>query len=97
MTKSLDSFNCRRALQVGDAEYVYFDLKEAEKNGLEGISRLPFSMKVLLENLLRNEDGRSVTKSDIEAVAVLPRDSMSLAVPTIARPEKEAPSSSGWW
>lgn len=69
MTKSLDSFNCRRTLQVGDAEYVYFDLKEAEKNGLEGISRLPFSMKVLLENLLRNEDGRSVTKSDIEAVA----------------------------
>ncbi|MCV0351079.1 MAG: aconitate hydratase AcnA [Nitratireductor sp.] len=68
MTKSLDSFNCRRTLQVGDAEYVYFDLKEAEKNGLEGISRLPFSMKVLLENLLRNEDGRSVTKSDIEAV-----------------------------
>ncbi|MFC5586789.1 aconitate hydratase AcnA [Nitratireductor kimnyeongensis] len=69
MTKSLDSFNCRRTLQVGDADYVYFDLKEAEKNGLEGISRLPFSMKVLLENLLRNEDGRSVTKSDIEAVA----------------------------
>ncbi len=69
MTKSLDSFNCRRTLQVGDAEYVYFDLKEAEKNGLKGISRLPFSMKVLLENLLRNEDGRSVTKSDIEAVA----------------------------
>ncbi|MDS1136905.1 aconitate hydratase AcnA [Nitratireductor indicus] len=69
MTKSLDSFNCRRTLKVGDAEYVYFDLKEAEKNGLAGISRLPFSMKVLLENLLRNEDGRSVTKSDIEAVA----------------------------
>lgn len=69
MTKSLDSFNCRRTLKVGDAEYVYFDLKEAEKNGLEGISRLPFSMKVLLENLLRNEDGRSVNKSDIEAVA----------------------------
>ena len=41
----------------------------AEKNGLKGISRLPFSMKVLLENLLRNEDGRTVTKEDIQAVA----------------------------
>ncbi|WP_048647312.1 aconitate hydratase AcnA [Nitratireductor soli] len=69
MSKSLDSFNCRRTLKVGDAEYVYFDLKQAENNGLAGISRLPFSMKVLLENLLRNEDGRTVTKSDIEAVA----------------------------
>ncbi|MEX0406190.1 aconitate hydratase AcnA [Aquibium sp. LZ166] len=68
MSKSLDSFNCRRTLKVGDREYVYFDLTEAEKNGLEGVSRLPFSMKVLLENLLRNEDGRSVTKADIEAL-----------------------------
>ncbi|KFB08609.1 aconitate hydratase AcnA [Nitratireductor basaltis] len=68
MTKSLDSFNCRRTLKVGDKEYVYFDLKEAEKNGLDGVSKLPFSMKVLLENLLRNEDGRTVKKADIEAV-----------------------------
>ena len=68
MSKSLDSFNCRRTLKVGDREYVYFDLTEAEKNGLDGVSRLPFSMKVLLENLLRNEDGRSVTKADIEAL-----------------------------
>ena len=69
MTKSLDSFNCRRTLKAGAAEYVYFDLKEAEKNGLTGISKLPYSMKVLLENLLRNEDGRSVTKEAILAVA----------------------------
>jgi len=68
VTKSLDSFNCRRTLKVGDKEYVYFDLKEAEKNGLDGVSKLPFSMKVLLENLLRNEDGRTVKKADIEAV-----------------------------
>jgi aconitate hydratase len=67
--KSLDSFNARRTLKVGDAEYVYFNLIEAEKNGLTGISQLPFSMKVLLENLLRNEDGRSVTKASIQAVA----------------------------
>src|SRR5262249_35651044 len=44
-------------------------LPEAEKNGLPGISRLPFSMKVLLENQLRNENGRSVAKDDIEAIA----------------------------
>jgi aconitate hydratase len=66
---SLDSFKCRRELAVGDATYTYFSLVEAEKNGLAGVSRLPFSLKVLLENLLRHEDGRSVTKEDIEAVA----------------------------
>jgi aconitate hydratase len=65
VAKSLDSFNCRSTLKVDDTEYVYYSLVEAEKNGLTGIAALPFSMKVLLENLLRNEDGRSVTKDDI--------------------------------
>ena len=64
---SLDSFKCRKTLTVGTKKYVYYSLKAAEKNGLAGISKLPFSMKVLLENLLRFEDGRSVTKADIEA------------------------------
>jgi aconitate hydratase len=50
-------------------DYVYYSLTEAEKNGLTGISALPFSMKVLLENLLRHEDGRTVKKDDILAVA----------------------------
>src|ERR687898_3583234 len=66
---SLDSFKCLRPLKVGSKTYAYYSLPAAEKNGLKGISRLPFSMKVLLENLLRNEDGRSVTKEDIQAVA----------------------------
>jgi len=66
---SLDSFRCCKTLQVGSKSYAYFSLPIAERNGLKGISRLPFSMKVLLENLLRNEDGRSVTKDDIKAVA----------------------------
>ena len=66
---SLDSFKCTRTLKVGSKTYAYYSLPVAEKNGLKGISRLPFSMKVLLENLLRNEDGRSVTKEDIQAVA----------------------------
>jgi len=65
----VDSFKCLRPLKVGSKTYAYFSLPAAEKNGLKGISRLPFSLKVLLENLLRNEDGRSVTKEDIQAVA----------------------------
>src|SRR5690349_3253591 len=66
---SLDSFRCCTTLKVGSKTYAYFSLPLAEKNGLKGISRLPFSMKVLLENLLRVEDGRSVKKEDIQAVA----------------------------
>jgi aconitate hydratase len=65
---SLDSFKCRKKLAVGSKTYEYFSLKAAEKNGLTGASTLPFSMKIVLENLLRNEDGRSVSKGDIEAV-----------------------------
>jgi aconitate hydratase len=65
----VDSFKCLRPLKVGSKTYAYFSLPIAEKNGLKGISRLPFSLKVLLENLLRNEDGRTVTKQDIQAVA----------------------------
>ena len=67
-TTSLDSFNARQTLTVGGKEYTAYSLVEAEKNGLRGASQLPFSMKVLLENLLRYEDGRTVTKADIEAV-----------------------------
>ena len=66
---SLDSFKCRKKLTVGSKTYHYFSLKAAEKNGLEGIAQLPFSMKILLENLLRFEDGRTVTKQDIETLA----------------------------
>ncbi len=66
---SLDSFKCRRTLKVGKHEYEYFDLKVAEKEGLHGVGSLPFSLKVLLENLLRHEDGRTVTSDDIRALA----------------------------
>src|SRR5205823_5924942 len=65
---SLDSFNCQKTLKVGGKTYVYYSLPAAKKNGLKGISKLPYSMKVLLENLLRNEDGRTVKKEDILAV-----------------------------
>ncbi len=66
---SLDSFKCRKTITVDGQPYDYFSLPDAEKNGLKGISKLPYSMKVLLENLLRHEDGRSVTKDDILAVS----------------------------
>jgi aconitate hydratase len=88
VAKSLDSFNCKRTLKVGAAEYTYFNLIEAEKNGLTGISRLPYSMKVLLENLLRNEDGRSVTKEAIQAVAAWLTDKGSAGVEIAYRPAR---------
>jgi aconitate hydratase len=67
-TRSLDSFNCRKMLKVGSKSYQYFSLPDAERHGLSGLSRLPFSLKVLVENLLRHEDGRSVKADDIRAV-----------------------------
>src|ERR1700743_1182439 len=66
---SLDSFKSARTLEVGKKSYAYYSLPAAEKAGLKGISRLPFSLKVLLENLLRNEDGRTVSQQDIQAFA----------------------------
>ncbi len=66
---SIDTLKTRRELTVGDKTYVYYSLTAAEAAGLNGISRLPVSMKVLLENLLRNEDGVSVGEDDLKAVA----------------------------
>ncbi|QPC88519.1 aconitate hydratase AcnA [Mesorhizobium sp. NBSH29] len=88
MAKSLDSFNCRRTLKVGKAEYIYYSLIEAEKNGLTGIAQLPYSMKVLLENLLRNEDGRTVTKESIEALAGWMTDKGKAGVEIAYRPAR---------
>ncbi|OYR10551.1 aconitate hydratase AcnA [Brucella grignonensis] len=84
----IDSFKCRKTLTVAGKEYVYYSLTEAEKNGLEGISKLPFSMKVLLENLLRFEDDRSVKKSDIEAVAKWLNDRGSAGAEIAYRPAR---------
>ena len=69
MAQSLDSFNCKKTLTVNGKDYTYFSLPDAEANGLDGISALPFSLKVVLENLLRFEDGRTVTADDIRACA----------------------------
>ena len=66
--KSKNSFKSLSKLNVGNKEYNYYSLPEAEKNGLEGIGSLPKSLKVLLENLLRYEDDASVTKNQILAM-----------------------------
>jgi aconitate hydratase len=64
-----DTLNTRRTLDVGGRSYDYFSLAAAAEGGLGDISRLPFSLKVLLENLLRHEDGRTVTVDHIQAMA----------------------------
>ena len=66
---SIDSLKTRRELTVGDKTYFYYSLPAAEEAGLAGLARLPASMKVLLENLLRNEDGATVGADDIKALA----------------------------
>jgi aconitate hydratase len=69
MTQSIDTFSARSTLRAGGQEYEIFSLERAEAAGLAGISRLPFTLKVLLENLLRHEDGRTVTAEDIRALS----------------------------
>jgi len=63
-----NSYNSLKSISINNSEYKYYSLSEAEKNGLDGISKLPKSLKVLLENLLRYEDNLSVTKNQIEAI-----------------------------
>jgi aconitate hydratase len=65
---SLDSFNSKRTLTVGGNEYVYFSIDTAEHEGLGNVSRLPVSLKILFENLLRFEDALTVTTDDIRAL-----------------------------
>ncbi len=64
----LDTLKARRTLDVGDRRYDYYSLQAIKEAGLGDVSQLPYSLKVLLENLLRNEDGRSVTVDDIKAL-----------------------------
>ncbi len=64
---SKDSFNCQRTLTAAGSDYDYYSLPEATAAG--AIARLPMSLKILLENLLRHEDDTTVTRGDIEALA----------------------------
>src|SRR5919198_925062 len=65
--QSLDSFGTRSSLKVGNTSWTYFNLAALAKKRTE-VNKLPFSLKVLLENLLRHEDGRVVTKEHVEAL-----------------------------
>ncbi|NQV48486.1 MAG: aconitate hydratase, partial [Rhodospirillaceae bacterium] len=64
-----DTLKTRRSLDVDGKSYDYYSLSAAADAGLGDISKLPFSLKVLLENLLRWEDGRTVTVEDIKGMA----------------------------
>ena len=63
-----NSYNSLTDINIKGKNFKYFSLSKAETNGLEGISKLPKSLKVLLENLLRYEDDLSVTKNQIESI-----------------------------
>ena len=67
--QSLDGFKTLRKFREGSKTYAYHSLKAAEKNILAGVARLPVSLKILLENLLRHEDGHHVKREDIKALA----------------------------
>ncbi|MBV8654510.1 MAG: aconitate hydratase AcnA, partial [Candidatus Eremiobacteraeota bacterium] len=69
MSQNANSFNAVDTLRAGDRSYAYFRLDALERAGIATLARLPYSLKILLENLLRNEDGRSVTRADVEALA----------------------------
>ena len=72
-----NSYNSLSDLNINGKNYKYYSLKKAEENGLDGISKLPKSIKVLLENLLRYEDDLSVTKAQIEAIKSWLKDKKS--------------------
>ena len=69
-----DSYKTKKTLKIGKKTYIFNSLKLAEKNGLKNISSLPFSIKILLENLIRNEDGVTVTSNDIKTFSKWKKD-----------------------
>ncbi|MDV6332133.1 aconitate hydratase AcnA [Asticcacaulis sp. 201] len=85
---SVDTFKSKAELKVGDKIYTYYDLKAAEANGLDGVSKLPASLKVLLENLLRNEDGDTVKADDIRAMAAWAKNKGSVEHEISFRPAR---------
>src|SRR6059036_3709585 len=68
----MNTFNSQSMLKVGSVEFEYFSLENAEKSGAGEVSKLPFSLKVMLENLLRFEDGQTVSADDIGALVSSP-------------------------
>ena len=67
-TGKKNSYKSLKSISINGKSYKYYSLTEAEKNGLKGISKLPKSLKVILENLLRYEDEKTVTKNQIDEI-----------------------------
>ena len=65
---SLDSYKTRSQLNVNGTHFDYYSLPALESSGVQGISQLPHSLKILLENLLRYEDNLTVNRDDIQAL-----------------------------
>ncbi len=65
----MSSFKAKSEIKVGGKNYTVYRLKALEEAGFKNIEKLPYSIRILLENLLRHEDGKTVTREDIEAVA----------------------------
>ena len=65
----MNTFNSQSTLKVGNESFEYYSLENAEKAGVGPVSKLPFSLRVMLENLLRFEDGQTVTADDIRGLA----------------------------
>ena len=72
-----NSFNSLSRLTSGGKAFDYFSLPAAEAGGLKGLSALPFSLRIVLENLLRFEDGQTVTKQDIERAALWAKEEIA--------------------
>ncbi len=80
----MNSFNSRSTLRVGNKEYEIYRLDALDKQGIS-TKHLPYSLRILLENLLRTEDGRNVTKNDIRALASWGKKSTN----SKSKPDKE--------
>ena len=66
--KNLNSFNSERLIQINNQNFKYFDLNEVAKSFDINLKKIPISIKVILENLLRNEDGENISKDMISKV-----------------------------
>jgi aconitate hydratase len=64
----MDSFKTKKSLDFEKGNTSYFSLKELEKNGFSRLGKMPYSIKILVENMLRNEDGKVITKDTIEQI-----------------------------
>jgi aconitate hydratase A / 2-methylisocitrate dehydratase len=84
----MNTFNSRSTLKLGGNEFDYFSLEQAEKAGAGAVSNLPFSLRVMLENLLRFEDGSTVTAEDIHAVSAAAATSTQSAKEIAFRPAR---------